>query len=87
MTDTQRERWETKTLQAIRKRLQANLAIFTLMRAEDKREIETQVMVEIEHAVAELPDCRVGETSALHSLGAEADLLGLKLLYDERFDH
>jgi hypothetical protein len=79
MTKHERVSWNTKTLQKIRTHLRARLAIMSLRSAEDKKEIEERVMVEMEIAIAEVTDRSVEDGSHL-SFGSLADCLALRIL-------
>ncbi len=84
MTKKQRERWETKTLQKVRKNLQTNLALLTLRSTEDKKEIENRVMAEIQEAVASISDYRIEECSwMIQSFESKADSMALDILQEQ----
>jgi 5-carboxymethyl-2-hydroxymuconate isomerase len=83
MTKTQRERWETKTLEEVRKHLRTNLAFMTLRSAEEKKEVETQVMAEVQEAVAETSDRSVEEGFSLPSFDSHANSLAMEILHQQ----
>ena len=83
MTRKKRQQWETKTLERVRKHLRFNLAILRLLAEQEREEIETQVMAEIQNAVAETSDHTIEESRWLSSFDSEASVLALNILQEQ----
>ena len=83
MTNAQRERWNTKQVEKIRKNLRSTLQIFKHTNRIDKEEIEDRVMTEMEAAVASVSDASIHNCPLLTSLESQADSLLMELLMEQ----
>lgn len=66
MTKAQRERWNTKQVEKIRKNLRSTRQIFTHTNRSEKEEIEDRVMREMEAAVASVSDTSIQSCPLLY---------------------
>jgi hypothetical protein len=83
MTKVQRERWNTKQVEKIRKNLRSTLQIFKHTSRSDKEEIENRVMTEMEAAVASVSDTSIHNCPLLISFESQADSLLMEILMEQ----
>jgi hypothetical protein len=82
MTKAQRERWNTKQVEKIRKNLRSTCQIFQHTSRSDKEEIEDRVMTEMEAAVASASDASI-HSPLLTSFESQADSLIMEILMEQ----
>jgi hypothetical protein len=82
MTKAQRERWNTKQVEKIRKNLRSTLQILTHTSRSDKEGIEDRVMTEIEAAVASASDASI-HSPLLTSFESQADSVLMEVLMEQ----
>src|ERR1039457_7173728 len=82
MTKAQRERWNTKQVENIRKNLRSILQMFKHTSRSDKEGIEDRVMTEMEAAVASASETSI-HSPLLTSFESQADSLLMEILMEQ----
>jgi len=82
MTTNQRERWETAVIHKVRMHLRKTLAIFRLMSADDKRDIEIRVMTDIMESVASCTDHTIEQKSSIPDFEWQSESLFRQILQE-----
>lgn len=82
MTNAQRERWNKKQVNIVRKHLRNTLQIFKHTSRSDKEEIEDRVMTKMEAAVASVSDASI-RSPLLTSFESQADSLIMEILMEQ----
>ena len=81
MTQTQRKRWEAKTIQKTKEQLRTGLNIIRLMSKSDKDEVEAEVMAEIKRLVANVSDENIERHPSAPDFYSAATCLAMNILH------